>query len=48
LKVLDNCDRSAALFRRLPNGLDGGGMRGVSAVGKVQPGGIHALFDQPG
>ena len=47
LKILNDRHGSATLVRGFANGLDGRGMRGMSAVGKVQPGGIHALFDQP-
>lgn len=46
LQILDDRDRRPPLLRSLPNGFDGGGVRGVGAVGKVQPGGIHALFEQ--
>jgi hypothetical protein len=34
------------LVRRFPDGFNGGGVRGMIAVGEVQSGGIHALFDQ--
>jgi hypothetical protein len=47
LQILDDRDRGATATRRLSNGPEGGGVRVVSAVRKVQPGDIHALFDQP-
>jgi hypothetical protein len=45
LEILDDRDRSTTFVRRFPDGFYGGGMGGMSAVGKVQPGGIHAVLD---
>ena len=47
LDILNDRDGSPTVVCRFANGLDGSGMRRVCAVGKVQAGGIHALFDQP-
>src|SRR5215831_678982 len=47
LKILDDRHGSPTSLRRLANGLDGSGMGGMTAVREIQPGGIHALFDQP-